>query len=582
MIDTIIFEVHDLEFHADIVEQLRKNKRKHFKQGLVLLDDAFNLEDNRSKKLSELFNEGSVPMRLFHTSITPKSSHRSIACDVNLTGNFIRFNFSIPKLIYGHNVSQFIPTHLDFNSNGIISHILADQKKGLYNRTFTVIKNFFKTYFNTNCKCWNDETQQYQIINPLDWKKTKMKRFDLCYNLIHASKDDAMKHLDLLEKVKKRYSRGKHEGGLSSNKTGKAVYDTGLTHASDLFYFKIYHKGTEFRKNDAKELRKINRKLLSQGKAPKYNIDFLAEEADKILRFELEFKVSTLNYLHKSKLFRERCPNHKKDKAIYQELRRKSRMSYLKIHKLFNFHLKKNRADIAIIKTAQELKLFLPPVKSIINTKAKKMSGEVDKMILHKKDREFLDNYEKMHDLTTNFWFNCPNDESGYYHEFKNPKDFFNESKYEMDYYFKENLMNLCIDKFISLIENFRIEQVPSTIRLQKNLEQLNEKKGLIKDQNCKISNYFPTGSKTGNLRIMQTNRIMSVILLLESGLTLDEIKLKMSIPKSTFYRLKSDLKEIGYTTKMQNFTLPVPAFDYKLYLLSVQKNPNCYKSQRF
>ena len=564
MVDSIILEVHDLELHKDIVKQLHTNKTKHIKKGLVYLSDSFNLENNGHKLLSEFFHNGSLPLQLFNGKITPKSSHRNIDYSVNVRDDVIRFNFSIPKLIYGHNVAEFVSTHLDTNFTFINNFKILDQKKFLYNNLIKVIKNFFVLYFNINQE-YVDSYGQTKIINFLDWSKVQVKRLDLCFNLYHNNKEDALKHLDLLERVKKKNTRIKHS-------SKKAVFETGLTHQSDLFYFKIYHKGTEFRKNDYKALKKINAQ-----KGNIYDVDLLQSIADKILRFELEFKSSTLNYIHKQKIFRKDCLFHKKDKQIYNEIRQKSRMSYLKIHKLYKQYNLKYDSKLSVIKTAHDLKIDLNRTAFIIKNNLKKQSGEEDLTLLIKSDKLFFKNYSTMIDKSTNFYLKSVDHQSYHYHNHKIHNDYYNDYEYQKSYVFNKDLLNASIDKFYEVLKNFKIEKIPSTIRLQENLKNFNERKKKKKVSKHLEKYFINTASIDSKL---QVNRMNSVILLLESGYTLDDIRFKMDIPKSTFYRLKADLKKIGYESNMQNFTIPIGEFDFKRYLSVVRTYPYLFRQK--
>ena len=66
---------------------------------------------------------------------------------------------------------------------------------------------------------------------------------------------------------------------------------------------KIYHKGSEYLKNDLKEHRKINKERGHQY----FKTDQYKALADRILRYELTLRTDMLNYLHKRRLFRKNC-----------------------------------------------------------------------------------------------------------------------------------------------------------------------------------------------------------------------------------------------------------------------------------
>lgn len=63
---------------------------------------------------------------------------------------------------------------------------------------------------------------------------------------------------------------------------------------------KIYHKGSEYKKNDLKHHRRINNEKGVQI----FNIEKIQDFADRILRYELTLRNEELNYLFKTNLFR--------------------------------------------------------------------------------------------------------------------------------------------------------------------------------------------------------------------------------------------------------------------------------------
>jgi len=80
-------------------------------------------------------------------------------------------------------------------------------------------------------------------------------------------------------------------------------------YTTKLFSAKIYHKGTEYQKNDLKEHLKFNEK---KGKEYFKTSKFQAF-GDKMLRYELTIRNGMINYLHKHNIFRKNCKYFKAD-----------------------------------------------------------------------------------------------------------------------------------------------------------------------------------------------------------------------------------------------------------------------------
>jgi hypothetical protein len=105
--------------------------------------------------------------------------------------------------------------------------------------------------------------------------------------------------LEYQKRLKKKYARD--EDGVMRD------YTTSLMYTTKRYSAKIYHKGSEYEKNDLKQHYKINRE---KGHEYFKTKDF-QNLADKTLRYELTIRNTMLNYLHKKHLFRVNCPQHR-------------------------------------------------------------------------------------------------------------------------------------------------------------------------------------------------------------------------------------------------------------------------------
>lgn len=77
------------------------------------------------------------------------------------------------------------------------------------------------------------------------------------------------------------------------------VYKTSLMYKTENYAFKIYHKGEEFEKHDAKELHKARRHKGNDG----IDIMELQNWANRVLRYEVSFRRGMFNYVF-NKLYR--------------------------------------------------------------------------------------------------------------------------------------------------------------------------------------------------------------------------------------------------------------------------------------
>ena len=118
------------------------------------------------------------------------------------------------------------------------------KSKNLHAQLLNFLKYFFKIEFGVN-----EANQDGEVSYPLDWSKVLIERVDICFNQYHKDKSSAMNYLDMIRKIHKPNT---NEKSYIQNWQSSIVYKT------DLFYFKIYHKGEEFSRNDSKRLLKHN------------------------------------------------------------------------------------------------------------------------------------------------------------------------------------------------------------------------------------------------------------------------------------------------------------------------------------
>lgn len=280
MIDTVDFRVHDIKLHIGLAEFLDRKQSGTGKT--ITMRDAVDEDFTPTQKLVHktyiMYHDTGSLHQVAHFNEL-KSSHYTIAYKIDYLRDFISFNVSIPKYVYGTNILLYNtpPTDKDFD---YFKH--AELKRNL--------KEAYKRLFHFFNKFWTAEFGELNV-NP---RFIEINRIDLCYNQVFDSKEDALEYLNQARKLKKRYARS------ASNYSRD--WQTSIMYKTDRYSFKIYHKGAEFKKNDSKKLLDLNEK---QG--ANFDVDYYQKFADRILRYEITFRNTYISYLFMSKLFRADC-----------------------------------------------------------------------------------------------------------------------------------------------------------------------------------------------------------------------------------------------------------------------------------
>ncbi|ARS39847.1 hypothetical protein CA265_09375 [Sphingobacteriaceae bacterium GW460-11-11-14-LB5] len=255
MIDTIILRIHGYEKYKHIVKDVQNNLMDHDNYVKKFIHEGLE----NTSKTSVLFGDtGRVLDVQLRANINVPSSHYSILITPNPSRDFIEINFSIPKFEHSTNVLQFVD-----QNNLTPSHC--------FDKMTATLDRFFNYYF----------------AYPPDWLDVEVNRIDLCYNQFFLSKADALRYLDEQRTLNVQHAR-------TDTNRFQSYGTTTVQYLTDNYMFKIYHKGTEFRKNDMNKLLKNNPKDI--------DVHDLAEKADRILRYEITCRKGLLNYIFKQKV----------------------------------------------------------------------------------------------------------------------------------------------------------------------------------------------------------------------------------------------------------------------------------------
>lgn len=253
MIDTIVLRIHNLSKYPQIYEQYYapSNKKNSFTEALFDVNTGEIIETTFSSAM--VFHDSNRIIKPRHRShMRVPSSHYDLAYNVDTRKDYLEFNFSIPKYLYATNVLQFV-NEIDCSCSA----------------TFSMLQGFLFKFLNQNF-----------LQTPL-FSDVEINRIDLCYNQFFDTKASALAYLEEQKKLLLKYAR--------SSKNNYRSYDTSLMYVTRRYSFKIYHKGTEFKAHDLKQLEKSN--------PFQYPLEYFGNHADTILRYEMTFRSSYLSYL---------------------------------------------------------------------------------------------------------------------------------------------------------------------------------------------------------------------------------------------------------------------------------------------
>lgn len=503
MIDTIVLRIHNLNKNREIVELLRakgkgttlydiKNPhREYFDSDTGLIYDK--QEDFMQIKAMEYGDTGKT--QIFYKDKILTSSHYYLGYQIRSDRDYIEFNFSIPKFIYGTNLVQFVP-HYNENTRYYSRSEIEDLKSIqnlTYDRLISFIKTFLKNYFQT----------AYHF-GGIDLNDVEINRLDICFNQHFNSKKEALKYLEFQKKIKKKYIR--------ETSNNKIDWGTSIFLTTDRYSAKIYHKGSEYNSKDGerkhhekinktkkKEIFKIENKydkdghLISEG---------LQSYSDRILRYEISFRNSMMSHLYRKKIFARTCSMFKQMKTDHKEV-----------------DLVQKKCDRLLAKkVANPLKEF----KELSNEK--KINYKIYKSIMNK---------------TVSFRLKVSEDT-------KKANSTIQGMKYSKNYgaslpletRFSRLLLDDMFKYFNSFLRQFKVEVKENVSNAGKRVAQYNQD---VEAFNQYIADDVIDKAKSK----INPTKINQIILLLQTN-SLDELVKNRIISRATKYNYINKLKEIG------------------------------------
>ncbi|MDN4163966.1 phage/plasmid replication protein [Cytophagales bacterium LB-30] len=490
MLDTIEIKIHDLQKHTELTTYL---ERDHARTGKTFEAKVTEEElTSTTLKLSKYlhFHDTGRSIKLKHINYLP-SSHYELAYSIDYERDYIFFNFSIPKFCFGTNIIQLVPPFFKGQYNPYEGD---NQLKAALKQTPEILSRFLKFFFD-----------YLTPINPVHKDCVEISRLDFCFNLVFPSRESAFNYLVQLKKLKKKY--------LRETATNSANYFGGIQLKTDRYSFKVYHKGLEYKNNDIKQHKRINKEKGRQY----FPTQELQTFSDKILRYELTVRKSYLDYLFKNYVFR-------KNDSFWQ-----------KYYPMF----KRYEKDLPI---------------------------EVDsKTYEHGQIPSYLKNYFAYIKSVTN---------KTYYYMLSAPREFqtetdttevFTSKPYiQRNIYFSNDLFKVVSNKFIEFCKEFTVSDLSNLYHLTSN--HVRNSQGMLKNYtgDSDLYNYLSS--------IKLSPRKFFIFLDLLKDRTLDEIYQENILGRSTFYLCKKALKRLGFDTGLtyeQNGFVPFSFNDYQTFLIN-------------
>lgn len=260
MIDTIVLRINNLSKYSKIYEQFYKPSKKKGDITIAVVDENTGEISERAKTSAYIYHDTNRVLPLtYRSTFNIASSHYTLSYSLNNSNDFLEFNFSVPKYLFGTNLFQFVN---NFSQDSDLT----------FKSLILFLKKFFKENF---------------LEMPI-FEDVEIHRIDCCYNQFFNSKNDALHYLDLQKELLVKYAR--------SSRNNFRSYDTSLMYITKRYSFKIYHKGTEFRKHDYNS-------ILKAGNPFNYPLSEFLEKSDCILRYEMTFRKSYINYLFRHYFF---------------------------------------------------------------------------------------------------------------------------------------------------------------------------------------------------------------------------------------------------------------------------------------
>lgn len=531
MIDTIRLTVHDIlgvheQFFRTLTMKTEFTKYRTVSSETLLERDVFVMESEG--KAFEMFRKSSL--------FLPSSNYK-ITIRVSIPDDNAVIEFSLPKYFFGQNVSQicFDPSHRDF----FFDKGHTDTPEFQFSKGFRIFRHFLKTFFATEFSHCDFDFSQIQI-----------NRIDFCFNQVFDSEKEALQYLEYQKRLKKKYMRIGSE---------PVKHKTSIFIKNDRYSFKIYHKGSEFRKNDYKRLEKS-----LYGGASNPSLIHFTNFADRILRYEMTFRDSYISQIYNSKIFRMKVKDFRFLKSVHSKLKSLDDKGLLApdvpdFLKLYDEFKRINFDDTYFGEYLNRhfIRNYDP---GIYYSKAHCLSAfakfyRVFSSILTKKRDFFLTLHGKARE-------HALKDRATFDHAFQT----FNSV------IFNSEIFDALSVEFLSVCRQFVLQKKDSFSVLMEKLNAYNEQVERDRSYAALVDEKF--SGKTLNPQRFK------IIFLAMQNRSLQQVADLSGMERTTFYRLCKDLEKIGVfkTTVIDTMDINAP-FDYSAYFYDMILNSHSYSA---
>lgn len=473
MVDTIVLRIHDLRKHHDLVKYVNMNFNGTSKHTAIIeqkeveeirkspyVDDKFMVDYFKNSKT------GTHIIRYKSQERLNTSGHYYFHAFENRDRDFLEFNFSIPKYKWGTNILVF-GRHMWDKDFAFFNHSsLRYNLDESYDLVIAFIKSFFLKEF----------TDAFRI----DLSCVEVNRIDLAYNQVFENKAHALEYLEYQKQIRRKHTR--------NDINNFREYETSLMYTTKRYSLKIYHKGSEYKKHDKKEHKRINKLKGTEY----FKINELQNIADRILRYEITFRDTMLTYLFNNYVFRKKCPVHVANYKIYKKvdgINAKNDRIADKIAKITDPKKKDayKRANPYLVKDQREERIY-SSMKKLLS-----------------RGRQFM--------LKTTDSIDLFNNVTGRYEDFEERAPF------------SKALFRECSKFFMDFIKEFQVTEKPSLSTVADRIDDYNN------------THYKP----------LPRNEMLKFYELLQNN-TFEDIKKKGLYSRATYYRYMDRFEKIGVT----------------------------------
>lgn len=501
--------MNQLEVNTPAKELLKKMK-EYASEGVFItegeIDEIINHKHNQINSIGQYLNLKTV---IYHDSnrklnLAYRRKHKAISSSYDLLTNvcydrdYIEWNFSIPKFLYGNNIAQFV-SHPGEHNFTKLANDYTSATRNYYERFIYFIHRFFAKNFVFDKTNWK-----------FDFLDLELNRLDYSWNCFFRSESESKVYLDYIKKIKPKGVRENSDvrGGL---------YGGTYMIVRDGYSTKVYHKGTEFKTKDRRELLK-NPDITTE------YIDSLQELADRCLRFEITLRNQQLSYLYQTNIFRT---NSKTTNAMREDAKQGRKYYEIKVNNPERFR--------ELTSPTKKFNAFGHHIGFSDHQKE-----EVNRKI------EAFKEIEALNTIRRTFVFG--NDEKiNFFNENYTPV--YRSEKGEIRLGEKKvclnkNIFNLWHNFFLDFVRETEVRHLPSFDSLQNKIVKHNQN----------VTNYRTTFTKEhleklGAEKKLNAKRILRHLALLQKY-TVKEILDYGLVERTTLWRLQKDLKKFGIDLK--------------------------------